>query len=139
MDIEETTVSPLTSQKKDKKAKKDHHLHNHNYRGSMFWRFFGKRVPRTQLVFICQILIIYVVIGSSIYNLSVGNKPSSLWIGLLASCLGYCLPNPSIDPAAYSVPYPPLPPSPTPPTPTTPPSPPTPYIYLKKREGETWV
>ena len=116
----EETAAPLTKCNKEQQ-----------HRGSLLWRFFGKRVPRTQLVFICQIFIIYVVIGTSVYNLSVGNKPSSLWVGLLASCLGYCLPNPSIDPGTYHVSYPPLPSNP-PPESFSP-------IYLKTRQGETWV
>lgn len=110
------------------------HRKDFHKRGSSFWRFFGKTVPRSQLVFLCQIFIIYVVIGSSIYNLSVGNKPSSLWIGLLASCLGYCLPNPSIDPTTSHIPYPPFPSNPIELQ-----SPPTSRIYRSKEESEALV
>lgn len=127
MEEEKATTSSTPSTKHEKMFCK---------RGSTFWRFFGKSVPRTQLVFICQILIIYVVIGSSIYNLSVGNKPASLWIGLLASCLGYCLPNPSIDPTITNIPYPPLPSSPTT---VYLQSPPKSKIYRRKEETETLV
>ena len=66
-------------------------------RQSILWSVFGRRVPRSEIVFFSQILIIYTVISVSLYNLTSGNGKSNLWIALLASCLGYLLPNPSID------------------------------------------
>lgn len=63
------------------------------------WSFFGHRAPRSEIVFVCQILIIYVVVSVSLYNLTrEGGGPDKLWVALLSSCLGYLLPNPSIDP-----------------------------------------
>lgn len=69
-------------------------------RKSQLWEFFGKRVPRSKIVFVCQILVIYTVVGMSLFNLTRGKDPaeSQIWIALLGSCLGYVLPNPSLDP-----------------------------------------
>lgn len=67
-------------------------------RTSKLWRVFGRRVPRSEIVFLCQMLLIYVVIGVSLFNLTTGRGPDNLWVALLGSCLGYVLPNPSIDP-----------------------------------------
>ncbi len=60
------------------------------------WLFWGKRVPRSEIVFLYQIVIIYTVIITSIYNLSSGSEDGHLWTALLASSLGYVLPNPTI-------------------------------------------
>lgn len=47
---------------------------------SQEWRFFGSRV-----VYICQIIIVYVIIITSIVNLSLNNGNPELWISLLCS------------------------------------------------------
>jgi hypothetical protein len=60
------------------------------------WVTCGKKTPRSQVVFLCQVLIMYTVIVVSIYNLMVESENSTLWTALLSSCLGYLLPNPTI-------------------------------------------
>ena len=60
------------------------------------WSLFGERVPRSEIVFFCQVIILYTVIATSIFNLSTGHKDGHLWVALLSSSLGYLLPNPSL-------------------------------------------
>ena len=60
------------------------------------WKVLGKSVPKTEIKFITQVIIIYIVIITCIINLSLANGDSNLWTALLSSCLGYMLPNPSI-------------------------------------------
>ena len=60
------------------------------------WRACGQKTPRSEVVFLCQILVLYTVIVVSIYNLTVESKNATLWTALLSSCLGYLLPNPTI-------------------------------------------
>lgn len=60
------------------------------------WPVLGRRIPKTEVVFFSQVLIVYTVIVVSIYNLTKGGGNSNLWTSLLSSCLGYLLPNPSI-------------------------------------------
>ena len=60
------------------------------------WMFLGRSVPKVEVVFFTQIIIIYVVILTCIVNLSLGNGDSNLWTALLSSSLGYLLPNPSV-------------------------------------------
>jgi hypothetical protein len=57
----------------------------------------GKKTPRSEVVFLCQVLTLYTVIVVSIYNLTVESENSTLWTALLSSCLGYLLPNPTIE------------------------------------------
>ena len=60
------------------------------------WDFLGYKFPRQEVVFFSQIVIIYVVIITSLVNLSLGIGESNLWTALLSSCLGYIMPHPSI-------------------------------------------
>lgn len=61
------------------------------------WDMFGRRVPRSEIVFFCQTFIIYIVVVTSLVNITLQNGPLNLWIALLGSGLGYLLPHPSID------------------------------------------
>ena len=66
-------------------------------RGTRLWKVFGRHRPRSEIVFFCQTFLIYVVVVTSLVNLTLKNGPINLWIALLGSCLGYLLPHPSID------------------------------------------
>ena len=46
-------------------------------------------------------ILIYVVVGVSLFNLTRGHGTDHLWIALLGSCLGYVLLNPSLEPRAH--------------------------------------
>lgn len=62
------------------------------------WTFGKTRVPKSEIVFFTQALIIFIVIIACIYNLTKGeHENDSLWTTLLASCLGYMLPSPTIS------------------------------------------
>ena len=65
--------------------------------GSSKWHCFGYTFPRREVVYFCQTLIVYIVILVCLANLSLGHSESNLWIALLSSCLGYMLPQPSMD------------------------------------------
>jgi hypothetical protein len=60
------------------------------------WVWCGERVPKNQVVFFCQIFVVYCVIGAAIANLSLQQGDKQLWTILLSSCIGYLLPNPSL-------------------------------------------
>lgn len=60
------------------------------------WSMFGARVPRSEIVFFCQVLIIYTVIVTSIYNLTTNHEDGHLWTALLSSSVGILVPNPTI-------------------------------------------
>ena len=65
--------------------------------GSSKWNWFGRKFPKREAVFFTQVIIIYIVIIACIINISIGNGNSNLWVALLSSCLGYLLPNPSMN------------------------------------------
>ena len=60
------------------------------------WHLFGTECPKEETVFLCQVVILYMIVVVSIYNLTVGHGDSTLWAALLSSPLGYLLPNPSM-------------------------------------------
>lgn len=60
------------------------------------WNIFGKAIPKSEIVYFSQVIVIYVIIVTCILNLSLKNGDSNLWTALLSSCLGYILPSPKI-------------------------------------------
>ena len=60
------------------------------------WHLFGTVCPKEEIVFLCQVLVLFTVILVSIYNLTTGHENSNLWTALLSSSLGYLLPNPTL-------------------------------------------
>jgi hypothetical protein len=60
------------------------------------WKVCGSRMPKSELVFFSQVIILYVVVCLCLYNLTTGRGDSNLWSALLSGCLGYLLPNPTI-------------------------------------------
>ena len=59
------------------------------------WLFLGNKIPKTEIVFFAQVILVYVVVITSLVNISIGS-PQEFWIVLLTSCLGYLMPNPSL-------------------------------------------
>ena len=60
------------------------------------WHLLGTRVPKTEIVYFCQMIIVYTIIITSVINLSLNNGSSELWIALLSSNIGYALPSPKL-------------------------------------------
>jgi len=56
----------------------------------------GKKMPKSELMFFFQVLLIYIVVITSIVNLTINGDDGKLWTALLSSSLGYLLPNPSL-------------------------------------------
>jgi len=60
------------------------------------WNVFGNEVPKEEIVFFTQVLLIYVIAITSIVNLSLEAKNDTLWTSLLSASLGYMLPAPQM-------------------------------------------
>ena len=74
----------------------DHHVDVESHNSSSRWHFFGKVMPRSEIVFFAQVLLVYIVVIVSIVNLTIGGNGDKLWIALLSSSIGYILPSPSL-------------------------------------------
>ena len=64
--------------------------------GRCAWCCSGSRVPKVEIVYLCQVLLILSIVLASINNLTNQQGDQQLWVALLSSCMGYLLPNPSI-------------------------------------------
>lgn len=60
------------------------------------WDCFGRKVPKQEVVYLSQIIVIYIVIITSIVNLSLNNGDGNLWSSLMSAGIGYILPSPKI-------------------------------------------
>jgi len=60
------------------------------------WNLFHWKFPKSEVVFFTQVILIYVVVITSIVNLTIGNSDSKLWTALLTGHIGYLLPNPTL-------------------------------------------
>ena len=60
------------------------------------WHLLGTHVPQAEIFYFCQMIMVYIIIITSIINLSVQNGSTELWVSLLSSSIGYALPNPRL-------------------------------------------
>ena len=60
------------------------------------WCFMGQNVPKAEIVYFCQMIIVFIIVIASVINLSTQEKHIELWVSLLSGCTGYILPNPQI-------------------------------------------
>ena len=58
--------------------------------------FCGNRVPKNQVTYLSQIIVIYGIIITAIVHLSLQSPNKELWLVLLSSSLGYILPSPGL-------------------------------------------
>lgn len=79
---------PVEKQTMDE-AKSDHSDRSH-------WNFFGRTHPKSEIVFLFQVVLIYIVVITAIANLTLNTENSKLWTALLSSSIGYLLPAPSL-------------------------------------------
>ena len=64
--------------------------------GQLELTLFGSKFSRTALVFLCQVIILYISIITCFINLTVRNGPNELWITVLSLSLGTLLPSPKV-------------------------------------------
>ena len=67
------------------------------------WCCSGSRVPKSEIVYFCQVFLILCIVIVSIYNLTNQQGDQQMWVALLSSCMGYLLPNPSIKSWVISI------------------------------------
>ena len=66
------------------------------------WVVLGKHIPKNEIVFLCQMIVIYTIVISAIINISLGNSKET-WLFLLSTSLGAVLPSPKLKSAAKNV------------------------------------
>ena len=64
---------------------------DHHY----YWNVFGYIVPKSEVTFFCQFIIIFILIIYSLVSITIGHN-INLWSSVLCTCLGILMPNPNI-------------------------------------------
>ena len=60
------------------------------------WSLACGKIQKAQVVYFCQIFIVYTVILVCLVNLCLNGAQNSLWVSLLSGSIGYVLPAPKI-------------------------------------------
>ncbi len=62
------------------------------------WIIFGKRIPRSEIVFLCQIVLIFFIVTFAVANLALTKtcEEATVWVAILSSSVGYMLPSPRV-------------------------------------------
>ncbi len=62
------------------------------------WIIFGKRIPRSEIVFLCQIVLIFFIVIFAVVNLALTKtcEEATVWVAILSSSVGYMLPSPRV-------------------------------------------
>lgn len=61
------------------------------------WSTACGKLPKEEVIYCCQIIVLYTVIIACLINLSLGSSQDSLWASLLSGSVGYILPAPKIQ------------------------------------------
>ena len=60
------------------------------------WIFFGKLIPRSEIVFLAQITLVFLIVIFAVVNLARADtcEETTVWIAVLSSSVGYMIPSP---------------------------------------------
>ena len=62
------------------------------------WKIFGRTCNRSLLVFLCQFLVIVLILASEIVRiiLSTSSEETTVWVAILSTTVGYILFSPKL-------------------------------------------
>ena len=61
------------------------------------WKFCGAKFPKEEIIYFCQVFMVYIAVITSIVNLCISDKKTCLWSSLVSGNVGYLFPSPSIS------------------------------------------
>ena len=61
------------------------------------WTVCHQEFPKNEIIYLTQVVLIYIVVCACIYNLTSGQENQALWSSILSGCLGYMLPSPRLS------------------------------------------
>jgi hypothetical protein len=61
------------------------------------WKLCCTKVPKEQVVFICQVVTALIVIVCGLLNIALTKENTSLWATLVSGAVGYLLPSPRLN------------------------------------------
>ena len=68
------------------------HSHSSSTDSNEAWIVWGRSLPKGEIVFLSQMLVIFIIVISAIVNISIGNSTET-FLMLLSTSLGAVLPN----------------------------------------------
>lgn len=71
-------------------------MENDDSVNSSTWKLGGYKFSKEVAVYFAQIIILYILIITSLCNLTFQNDNRELWVAIISSSTGYLLPQPSI-------------------------------------------
>ena len=62
------------------------------------WIMCGNHLPRSEIVFFVQTILVFMLVGVSITCLALSDtcEESTVWVAILSSSVGYMLPSPKL-------------------------------------------
>ena len=69
---------------------------SHSSEGGERWSSARGKLPKEEVIYFCQVILIYIVVIACLINLSFGAGLESIWWSLLSGSVGYLLPSPQI-------------------------------------------
>jgi hypothetical protein len=60
------------------------------------WFVCNQKLPKVEVIYFIQVILIYIVVVTCLINLSLGWGNQALWSSLLSGGLGYILPSPKL-------------------------------------------
>ena len=62
------------------------------------WKFCNFTLPRSEVVFACQMIIVFFMVVFGCVNLCLSKtcEDTTIWVAILSSTVGYILPNPKL-------------------------------------------
>jgi len=58
---------------------------------------FGKKLPKAEVTYFSQIILIFIIVITSVVNLSLQAPHHDLWLSLLSTSLGVLIPAPVLS------------------------------------------
>lgn len=69
----------------------------HDPDAETLWNFFGRKVPKNEAMYLCQVAVLCFIIVSCVVNLSLDHRSKEMWASVLSWAVGTILPSPSYD------------------------------------------
>jgi len=60
------------------------------------WTFFNNKLPKSEVIYFSQVILIYIVSIACVVNLSIAQGNLHIWSNILCACIGYMIPAPRI-------------------------------------------
>jgi len=100
MEIPQTTVvnERDSSSTVNNNTRLDNLIWDQNNQERRSWVFFGSKIPRSQVLFVVQVILIVLIVTVAIVNLTLSKtcEETTVWIAILSSSVGYMLPSPKL-------------------------------------------